>query len=163
MPIETLTLLHQPNLVPSVAWLKHALFYADDVASIAPPERTWSSRLRELEAMRAWRPLTVDDLSTAGSDALVGEALRVVAAKPDLRQRVGRQADRVLTDKLPRLITEHLLERGNLNRDYGDPRRLVANNEMLIPVLIWLFARRLAEDVPGEALGNVSQGVAEAA
>jgi hypothetical protein len=138
------TILYYPTIsIPNDEWLRRAVFYFDEVASIVPQVVYWSGETGELlvpltpelEYLRAeevFRPIPPEKLflNELGGDPedghLLGEEFRAAVLNARFRKQVGTHFVRVHRNKLSAMNMEFLEREGLLKYDAPEERRFEA-------------------------------------
>lgn len=141
------TVLYGPNLIPTESWLAQTLFHAESVVSLAPHGFLEPEELKPLADRGWWRSVSVEEsFNDPGElDRLIDESINVAREHaPSVRKSLA-PTDRVLLGKLPAVLEGHLLQAGVLERIGADPSRLQSRDPLLIPTMIELAGKSVAE------------------
>lgn len=150
------TILYGPMMVPDSKWIKKALFYADDFATLTPETSVSSgNRISQITAdldlcseRGIWNPVSIDGALDDDKVLKLSDECLDIAQDLKLGKNLGviREKDTVFLAKLPHALQESLIQSGHLRegRALDGQEVLESEYEGLVPALLTICTRDIA-------------------
>lgn len=155
------TILLAPKLEPSLTEVKKALLLSEKFATISSPGHKISRGFKELRAENYWEPVHIDQLDPHHLEEAIAECWAFADDLPKSPRQPAKAADWIKDGKLPQKLQSDLMSRGMLLPDKATGQ-LNARSGELVPTLLSIFARKIAESRSWAWSGTSEQSVTDA-
>lgn len=155
------TILLAPKLEPSLTEIKKALLLSERFATISSPGHEISRGFKELRAENFWEPVHIHELDPQHLEEAIEECWTFADDLPKASRQTAKTVDWIKDGKLPYKLQADLESRGMLMPDVGTGQ-LTARSSELVPTLLSIFGRRIAESRSWGWTGTSEQSVTDA-